>query len=163
MNKLENQIIEYLTENAKYTSAQLSKMTGVSEEEVLSTIEKLEKEGVIVKYSAIINSSNVDDKRVDALIEVKVKPQQLKGFDAFAEELCAFKEVQSLYLVSGGFDLAVLVKANSLNDVAEFISEKLSVVDGVLSVSTHFILKKYKIEGQTTSKENANGERLIVL
>ena len=162
MKKLESQIIEYLTENAKYTNEQLAKMTGASEQEVSETISKLENQGTIVKYSAIINSNNVDDKKVDALIEVKVKPQQLKGFDAFAEELCAFKEVQSLYLVSGGFDLAVLVKANSLNEVAEFVSEKLSVVDGVLSVSTHFILKKYKIEGHTTTI-NKECERLIVL
>jgi DNA-binding Lrp family transcriptional regulator len=93
---------------------------------------------------------------------VKVKPQKLKGFDAFAEELCAFKEVQSLYLMSGGFDLAVIVKAKSLGEVARFVSESLSAVDGVIECSTHFILKKYKVEGQSTC-ENSGNERLVVL
>ena len=104
----------------------------------------------IVKYAAIVNTETVYDKKVQALIEVKVAPQKLKGFDSYAEEIYCFKEVQSLYLMSGGFDLAVFVEGDSITDIAKFIAEKLSVIDGITGVATHFILKKYKIEGQIT-------------
>ncbi len=162
MDKLQSLLINYLSENARYTNVQLAAMTGESEEKVASAISELEKNGTILKYSAIVNSEKIEGTSVEALIEVKVKPQKLKGFDAFAEELSSFKEVQSLYLMSGGFDLAVFIKGKTLNEVARFVSEKLAVVDGVIGCATHFILKKYKVEGQMAVPLEGR-ERLLVL
>ena len=162
MEKLQSQLIKYLTENARYTIAQLASMTGADETTVSAAVKELEENGTIIKYSAIVNSDKIEGESVDALIEVKVKPQKLNGFDAFAEELCAFKEVRSLYLMSGAYDLAVFISAKTLNEVARFVSEKLSAVDGVISCATHFILKKYKVEGQNTTTPNER-ERQIVL
>ncbi len=150
MENLKSLLIKYLCENARYTVNQLASMTGADEKAVAAAIKELEEDGTILKYAAIINSERVEGEYVDALIEVKVQPQKLKGFDAFAEELCAFKEVQSLYLMSGGYDLAVFIKGKTLNEVARFVSEKLSAIDGVIGCATHFILKKYKVEGQNT-------------
>ncbi len=162
MINLERQLIELLGENARYSFSQLSAIVGVSEEEVKKAVLKLEKEGVIVKYSAIINTEAMEenDKKVQALIEVKVAPQKLKGFDSYAEEIYSFKEVQSLYLMSGGFDLAIFVEGRSITDIAKFVSEKLSVIDGIASVQTHFILKKYKIEGHVA--HNGDERRQVV-
>lgn len=162
MEKLQSLLIKYLCENARYSISQLASMTGADEVAVAAAIKELEENGTILKYSAIVNSDKVEGECVDALIEVKVKPQKLKGFDAFAEELCAFKEVQSLYLMSGGFDLAVFIKGKNLNEVARFVSEKLSVVDGVIGCATHFILKKYKVEGQNTVISGENERQMIL-
>ena len=161
MKDLKNQIIEILTENARYTNAQVADMIGVTEEDVINAVKQLEKDGVIVKYSAIVNTEAIKARKVQALIEVKVAPQKLKGFDAYAEEIYSFGEVKSLYLMSGGFDLAVFVEGKRLTDIAKFVAEKLSVIDGITSVATHFILKKYKIEG-TVTKQNEESKRQIV-
>jgi DNA-binding Lrp family transcriptional regulator len=153
MNDLQNKIIKLLDEDARYTVAQLAAMTGASEIDVQNNIKQLEDDGVIVKYSAIINTEALkDNKKVNALIEVKVAPQKLKGFDSYAEELYSFNEVKSLYLMSGAFDLAVFVEGNSITDIASFVSERLSVIEGITSVQTHFILKRYKIEGHVTKQ-----------
>ena len=99
--------------------------------------------------------------KVQALIEVKVSPQKLKGFDSYAEEIYSFKEVSSLYLMSGVFDLAVFVEGKDITDIARFVSERLSVIDGITSVQTHFILKRYKIEGQITKVSDERERQLI--
>lgn len=150
MNQLEKELLGLLTENARYSYKQLADITGATEKEAEAAVCSLEKSGAIVKYAAIVNTEIAEDKKVQALIEVKVAPQKLKGFDAYAEELYSFKEVQSLYLMSGGFDLAVFVEGDGITDIAKFIAEKLSVINGITGVATHFILKKYKIEGQIT-------------
>lgn len=151
MNDLQSKLIKLLEENAKYDVAQLAVMTGATEEQIIKNVKQLEDDGVIVKYSAIINTEALkENKKVNALIEVKVAPQKLKGFDSYAEEIYSFKEVKSLYLMSGVFDLAVFVEGNSISDIATFVSEKLSVIEGITSVQTHFILKRYKIEGHVT-------------
>lgn len=156
MDKLKKEIVKLLSEDARYTHAQLAAALGVETAQVEKAVGELEKDGVIVKYAAIINHEKIDSGKVQAFIEVKVAPQKLKGFDSYAEEIYSFAEVQSLYLMSGGFDLAVFVEGDTLTDVARFIAEKLSVIDGIVGVQTHFILKKYKIEGQITSvKEEA--------
>ncbi len=161
MEDFKSQIIKLLEENARYTLSQLSAMTDKSEEEVENAIAELEKDGVIVKYSAIIDTEKFKTEKVEALIEIKVVPQKLKGFDAFAEEIYTFKEVKSLYLMSGGFDLAVFVEGKNISELSKIVSEKLAVIDGVVSVQTHFILKKYKIEGQITKKSIVNDTRII--
>ena len=163
MNQFKKNLIKLLSENARYTFGQLSAMTGKDEKDVISAVSELEKDGVIVKYSAIINTDAMGEehKKVQAEIEVKVAPQKLKGFDSYAEEIYSFPEVQSLYLMSGGFDLAIFVEGDSITDIAKFVSEKLSVIDGIVSVQTHFILKKYKIEGQVT-KPSEEVKRQII-
>lgn len=160
---VKSKLVELLSENARYTFSQLALMTGACESEVEKAVLELEKQGVIAKYSAIINTEAMGEeyRKVQALIEVKVAPQKLKGFDSYAEEIYTFKEVQSLYLMSGGFDLAIFVEGKNITDIAKFVSEKLSVIDGIASVQTHFILKKYKIEGHIT-QPNKEHERQII-
>ena len=121
----------------------------------------MEEEGIIVKYSAIINTEALKERNIQALIEVKVAPQKLKGFDSYAEELYHFSEVKSLYLMSGTFDLAIFVEGEDITDISRFVAEKLSVIDGITSVQTHFILKKYKIEGHIT-KPSIEHERQTI-
>ena len=161
MKNLKDQLIDLLTENARYSNAQLSAIIGVAVEDIENALKELEADGVIVKYAAILNTEAMEKKKVQALIEVKVAPQKLKGFDSYAEEIYHFPEVQSLYLMSGGFDLAVFVEGDNITDVAMFVSEKLSVIDGIVSVQTHFILKKYKIEGQVT-RPSEEGKRQLI-
>lgn len=161
MDNFTTQLLQLLQENARYSFSQLSQMLGKSEAEIKTAVEKLEKDGIIVKYSAILDTEKLEDKNVQALIEVKVAPQKLKGFDSCAEEIYNFKEVKSLYLMSGGFDLTVFIEGKNITDIARFVSEKLSVIDGITGVQTHFILKKYKIEGQITHVEE-NIKRQII-
>ena len=161
MKNLKETLIELLQENAKYTIEQLSTMTVSNEKAVARAIKEMEDEGVIVKYATIVNTEVLEKKKVQAMIEVKVAPQKLNGFDSYAEEIYSFKEVKSLYLMSGGFDLAVFVEGNDITDIAKFISQKLSIIDGIVSVATHFILKKYKIEGQVTKPPKESERQLI--
>ncbi len=161
MDKIKQDVIKLLSEDARYTHKQISAALGVSEAEVSTAVKELEADGVIVKYSTIINHEKIDSGKVQAFIEVKVAPQKLKGFDSYAEEIYSFSEVQSLYLMSGGFDLAIFVEGNTLSDVAKFIAEKLSVIDGIIGVQTSFILKKYKIEGQVTSVSEESKRQII--
>ena len=162
MENVKKELINLLSENARYTDLQLAQMVGVDESTVKTLIKELEDDGIIVKYAAIINTEAISEKKVQALIEVKVAPQNLKGFDSYAEEIYNFKEVQSLYLMSGVFDLAVMVEGDAISDVAKFVAEKLSVIDGITSVQTHFILKKYKDKGviYNSSEEDKRGNVL---
>ena len=161
MEKIKNEIIKLLSENARYTNKQVADMLGKSEQTIKEAVASLEDDGVIVKYSAILNTEAIKQKTVQAFIEVKVAPQKLCGFDACAEEIYNFPEVKSLYLMSGGFDLAVFVEGEEITDIAKFVSEKLSIIDGIVGVQTHFILKKYKIEGQVTKKSQDNRRQLF--
>ncbi len=161
MEKLKNELIKLLGDNARYTYAQMAAMLGEDEKVVETAVKQLEKDGVIVKYTAILNTEIMSNKNVQALIEVKVAPQKLKGFDSCAEEIYSFSEVTSLYLMSGGFDLTVFVEGETLEDVARFVAEKLSVIDGITGVQTHFILRKYKIEGHITKKSEESKRQII--
>jgi len=161
MEKIKNEIIDLLCENARYSFKQIANIVGTTADDVKAIVSDLEKDGIIVKYSAILNTEAMKNKRTQALIEVKVAPQKLKGFDSYAEEIYSFPEVVSLYLMSGGFDLAVFVEGEGITDIAKFIAEKLSVIDGIVSVQTHFILKKYKIEGQVTKPSDECKRQII--
>lgn len=161
MENIKSGVIKLLEENARYTTKQMADMLGASEQDVKTAQEQLEKQGAIVKYATIFNNNVLQNKTVQALIEVKVAPQKLNGFDAYAEQLYQFNEVQSLYLMSGGFDLAVFVTGKDITDIAKFVSEKLSIIDGIIGVATHFILKKYKIEGQVTDFTNKTKRQMF--
>ncbi|HEY8390643.1 MAG TPA: Lrp/AsnC family transcriptional regulator [Clostridia bacterium] len=147
MTKLENDILRIIKDDSRHTPHEIAVMLNVEENKVKDTIKALEANGIIVKYTAIINEEKTDKDLVEAFIEVKVNPQHNRGFDAIAEEIYQFKEVKSLYLMSGGYDLAVIVEGKTLKEVAMFVSQKLSCLEKVIGTATHFILKKYKDNG----------------
>lgn len=161
MDKLEKDVLDILSEDSRTTPKKLAAMLAVSEEEAAKAVKKLESEGVIVKYTAIVNDNSEEEGKVEALIEVKVTPQRGAGFDAIAGEIAAHSEVKNLYLMSGAYDLAVIVECKSLKSVSRFVSEKISTYANVLSTATHFILKKYKVEGAVMAKPDG-GDRLAV-
>lgn len=147
MRTLELSILDILTNDARTGVAQMATMLGVSQAEVADTVARLEKQRIIIKYPALINWEKVDIEQVEALIEVRITPMRDRGFDAVAEQIYRFDEVSSVYLMSGGYDLMVMLKARTLKQLALFVAEKLSTIDGVMSTATHFVLKKYKNDG----------------
>ena len=157
MEQLERAILAILNEDCRYTAEKIAVMLGEEEHAVKEAIRLMEARGVIVKYSAISNPD--DDELVEAFIEVKVTPQKGYGFDRVAQEIAQHKEVKSLYLMSGAYDFAVIIEGKSLRSISRFVSERISTFDCVLSTATHFILKKYKIEGAIT--DNSDGERRL--
>lgn len=142
------EIFEILEKDARATPEQISTMTGKSLAEVRRAIEKGEKERTIVKYKAMINWERLGEEQVRALIEVRVQPQREVGFDALAERVYRFPQVLSAYLVSGTYDLAVLVVGKTMQEVAAFVSQKLAPLEGVQGTVTHFLLKRYKEDGE---------------
>lgn len=160
MDKLQKDIINLLTDDARYTVKKIAQILNEKEGKIESIIDDMEKSGVIVKYTTIINSEEYTDDNVQALIEVRVTPEPSKGFEAIAEEIASFDEVDSIYLMSGGYDFCVILKGKSLRQVAMFVSERLSTLGGVISTATHFILKKYKIDGV---KLSADSERRMAV
>lgn len=160
MRNFKDDVLAILKDDARTPVKEIAEMLGKDEAEIASVVERLEKTGVIVKYTAVVNDERTARDYVEALIEVKVAPVREKGFDEIAEYIYQFDEVKSVYLMSGAYDLAVFVEGRTLRDAARFVSEKLSVIDKVLSTATHFILKKYKLDGVILDKPDGN--RLIV-
>ena len=156
MTTFEKDILSVLSQDARISATKIAAMLSVEEEQVKSCIRDLETRGVIVKYTAIVNDEAADDSLVSALIEVKVTPKKKEGFDGIAKQIASFPEVKSVYLMSGAYDLAVFIEDRSLQQVSRFVSERISTFDGVLSTATHFILKKYKIEGVATEKDDVD-------
>lgn len=145
---MKNEIINILQQNARILNHALGEMLGISADEAAAEIKKLEDSGVIKGYSVILDDDLYDKSIVYATIELKVTPQRDCGFDDIAKTIMMYDEVESVSLMSSGaYDLAVEVKGSNLKDVAFFVSERLATIDGILSTSTHFILKKYKEKG----------------
>lgn len=142
------QIFEALEKDARLTSEQISTMTGIPVAEVEKTIKKAEKNRTILKYKTVVDWAKLGEEQVWALLEVKVIPQRDVGFDAIAERIYRFPEARSVYLASGTYDLAILVAGKTMQEVAVFVSEKLAPLETVQSTVTHFILKKYKEDGE---------------
>ncbi len=140
-------ILKILEEDSRTTPEQIATMLGVSAEDVVSAVSNAENEGKILKYKTLINWDKVNDEQVWALIEVKVSPQRDTGYDAIAEKIYRFPQASSVYLMSGGYDLAVLVKGKSMHEIADFVGQKLSPIEGVRAAATHFIMKRYKEDG----------------
>ena len=161
MTRLENQLLDILREDCRISLEKLAVMTGTSVTEVAEAIEELEKNKVILRYAPIINWDKTDRERVEAMIEVRVLPQREQGFDAVASRIYAFDEVKSVYLMSGSYDLLVLVQARTLKELAFFVSEKLSVLDTVTGTATAFVLKRYKEDGVVFESTRDDG-RLVV-
>ncbi len=137
-------MLELLENDSTLTAEQLAIMIGGDVEEIKSLIRSYEKDGVIVGYKTLIDWDKTDREFVSALIELKVEPQIDRGFDSIAERICNFPEVESVYLMSGGFDIAVMIEGKTLKEVAFFVAEKLSTMEGVTGTATHFVLRKYK-------------------
>lgn len=144
---MRGKILTAIDKNSKLTTKELALMFGSTEEEVGTIIKQMENEGVICGYPTLINWDKVEKEKVTALIEVKVTPQRGKGFDRIAERIYKFEEVEAVYLMSGGFDLTVIIEGKSMREVANFVSSKLAPMETILSTSTHFVLKKYKEHG----------------
>ena len=147
MTRLETQVLDLLREDCRLPLEKLAVMLGVSTEEVAETIDSLERRRVILHYAPTINWDLSDRERVEAMIQVSVTPQRDMGFDAVARRIYRFEEVKSVYLMSGGYDLLVLVEAKSLKELALFVSSKLSTLEMVTGTQTSFVLKRYKEEG----------------
>jgi len=156
-----DQLLKLLRENAALTPAQLSPMLNLPEAEVAVKIKAYEKDNVILGYRTVLNEERLGVDLVRAVIEVKITPERGGGFDRLAERIAKYAEVNSCYLMSGGYDLLVIVEGNSLREVATFVSEKLATIQGVLSTATHFMLKPYKEQGVLMTREQ-NDERLAV-
>lgn len=141
-----NEILDLLRQNARLSAEDIAAMTKKTVAEVQEIIKKLEDDGVILKYAAIVNpeKDKVAKDKVVAEIQIQVQPQREHGFDALADRIYRFPQVKSLYLMSGGYDLKVLIDGDNLKDVALFVSEKLSTLEGVRSTKTNFVLKTYK-------------------
>ena len=156
-------ILKLLQENARLTAKEIAAMVNRSEDSVEKAITKLEHDGVIIKYGAIINHEKLPQKKdlVRAWIEIKVRPEREKGFDSLADRIARFPQVNSLYLMSGGYDFLALVEGETLQEVAFFVSEKLATIERVQGTGTHFMLKKYK-ENNTMITGSEKTQRLSV-
>jgi DNA-binding Lrp family transcriptional regulator len=156
-----DELLQLLKTDARQSINTLAEMLGISEEEVRDSIAEYEQTGIIRGYQAVVNEDRLDLDRVRAAIEVRMKPERGGGYDRVAGRIGKFPEVDSLFLMSGGYDLLVFVKGSSLKEVAGFVNERLATLDGVLSTSTHFTLKTYKDQGVLMETESTH-ERLKV-
>jgi DNA-binding Lrp family transcriptional regulator len=154
-------ILKLLQENAALRPAQLARMLNLPETDIAAKIKAYEEGEVILGYRAVLNEEKIGQDIVRAVIEVKITPERGGGFDRLAERIAKYTEVRSCYLMSGGYDLLVVVEGTSLREVATFVSEKLATIQGVISTATHFMLKVYKEQGLLLRAE-ANEERLAI-
>ncbi|MFP3421126.1 Lrp/AsnC family transcriptional regulator [Bacillus sp. SIMBA_154] len=162
LTEKETEILEILDENSRTDLNTIAKMAGVTAEEAEAIIQKLEDQKVIIDYSTMIDWRKVDGHEgVTAMIDVKVTPKRGVGFDEIAERIYRFQEVESVYLMSGVYDLSVVIRGRSMSDIARFVSEKLSTLDSVVSTTTHFILKRYKHDGKVF--ETGDDDKRIVV
>jgi DNA-binding Lrp family transcriptional regulator len=158
---MKREILEILQENDRVTAAEIAVMLGLPEEEVRAEIAALEQNNTIVKYRAMINWEKTEIDRITAMIDVRVTPQREVGFDEIARRIYRFPEVRSVYLMSGAYDLSVLVEARNIKELALFVAEKLAAMDHINGTVTHFVLKRYKQEGVILDEQN-DAERLVV-
>lgn len=157
------EILYLLEQNAKLTHNEIAVMTGQPVEEVDAIIEELEELEIILGYGALVNWEKTTSAPVTALIEVNVTPQRDRGFDAIAQRIYRYPEVKSCYLMSGGYDLMVILEDTNLKDVAMFVSEKIAPLDSVISTRTHFVLRKYKMNGTEFTKKDEDDREAIIL
>lgn len=154
-------ILAVLEKNSKIDLSDLAALLGSTEAEVANEIADMEKERVICGYHTLINWDKTSNEKVTALIEVKVTPQRGLGFDSIAERIYNYSEVHAVYLMSGGFDFALIIEEKTMKQVASFVSDKLAPLEAVLSTSTHFVLKKYKDHG-TVLDATQSDERMLI-
>ena len=155
-------LLQLLEDDCTLTHAQLASMTGMTEAEVTAAVKEYEKNNVILGYQALVDWDRTDRESVTALIEVSVTPQRGEGFDRVAERIYQYDEVESVYLMSGSFDLTVIISGRSLKEVALFVGQKLAPLEDVTGTATHFILKKYKEKHLIFKKPEVQEERFVL-
>lgn len=160
---MRKQILDILSRNCRITDDEIAVMTQTDVETVKENIKALEQEGIITGYQALVDWEKTDSERVTAYIEIKVTPQRGQGFDKVAERIYQFPQVKVCCLMSGGFDLFVVVEGKTMKEVALFVAEKLAPVEGVLSTATHFVLKKYKDNGIIFTGSRKDDREAVVL
>lgn len=158
---MRTQILKYMEKNSKVDPSELAVLLGTNEVTVVNEIAKMEKENIICGYHTLINWEKAGTDSVTALIEVRVTPQRNRGFERIAERIYNYPEVNSVYLISGVYDLLVTIEGRTLMEISQFVSDKLSPIDEVISTATHFILKKYKDHG-TIMNAKEKEERMPV-
>lgn len=156
-----NQLIKLLKSNARITNGELAVLLDKTEKQVAYEIDKLEKDGVIKGYSAIVDESAYDPNSVFALIELKVTPQSQSGFDEIANQIASYEQVDSVRLMSGAYDIIVSVTGANIRDISQFVSQRLATIDAVQSTATHFVLKVYKDNGIMLSSDDEDERGLI--
>ncbi len=158
---MREELLAILEKNSRIDFKELAVLLGKTEADVLNEITKLEQDGIICGYHTLINWEKTSIEKVTGLIEVKVTPQRGKGFDEMAERIYNYPEVKAVYLLSGGYDLLVILEEKTLKEIAGFVSDKLSTMESVLSTTTHFILKKYKDHGTVLGKKHKDEREVI--
>lgn len=158
---MREKILTFIEKNSRIDLAELAVILGVEEADVANELEAMEQEHIICGYPTLIDWDKVGIEKVSALIEVRVTPQREMGFDKVAQRIARYPEVNAVYLISGGFDFLVSIEGKTLREVSQFVSEKLSTIDTVLSTKTNFILKKYKDHG-TVMAAPAKDERIMM-
>lgn len=161
VNRME--ILKLIKNNAKLDPKEIAVMTGNTEEEIVSELKALTDEGIILGYTTQINWEKTERESVIAMVEVRLTPMRNKGYDHIANLLCKYDKVSSCYLVSGDYDLMLIYEDRTLRDVASFVSEKVATLEGVLSTKSHFILKKYKIDGIVSDRIDSDNRQTVIL
>lgn len=163
MSHLRNELLHLIETKANLGPETMATMLGVEAEAIEAELKALEDEKVIMGYGALIDWQKIDDERVTALIEVSITPQRGQGFDQIAKRIYSFEQVTSCYLMSGGYDLMVIIEDRSLMAVAKFVAEKIAPLESVLSTRTHFILRKYKMNGHQLMAPSEDKREAVVL
>ncbi len=161
MNEMREKILTFIEKNSRVSLKELAIILGVEEITVANEMAAMEKENIICGYHTLIDWEKTTTEKITALIEVRVTPQRGQGFDKIAERIYNYPEVTAVYLISGGYDLMVILEGKTLRDVSNFVSDKLSPQESILSTATHFILKKYKDHGTILAKKSKD-ERMLV-
>lgn len=159
---MREQILSIIEKNSRIDMRELAVILGAEELTIANELKALEEEGIICGYHTMIDWEKTSIEKVTALIEVRITPQRNQGYDNIAERIYKYPEVNSVYLISGGYDLLVTLDGKSLKAVSSFVSDKLSTLDGVLSTATHFILKKYKDHGTILAKKRVDEREMIM-
>lgn len=158
---MREELLAIIEKNSRIDLKDVAKMLGKEEIDIVNELASLEKEGVICGYHTLIDWEKTSIEKVTALIEVRVTPQRGQGFDKIAERIYNYPEVRAVYLLSGGYDLLVIIEEKTLREISNFVSDKLSALDSVLSTTTHFILKKYKDHGTILAKKHEDEREII--
>jgi len=159
-----DKLLQLLSTNSGFTTGEIATMLGEPEDYIKAQIKEYENKGIIKGYQAVVNRDELDDGDVEALIELKVMPKKETGFDEMAERCMSFEEVESVYLMAGAYDFALIVRGETMQDIAMFVAKKLSTIDGVLSTGTHFIMRRYKDRGMNLIDfgDRTDGRNLIL-
>ena len=159
-----DKLLQLLSTNSGFTTGEIATMLGEPEDYIKAQIKEYENKGIIKGYQAVVNRDELADGDVEALIELKVMPKKETGFDEMAERCMSFEEVESVYLMAGAYDFALIVRGETMQDIAMFVAKKLSTIDGVLSTGTHFIMRRYKDRGMNLIDfgDRTDGRNLIL-